>query len=138
MLALLLAAQAAATQAQPAATQAQPAVPADPLAAYTTDTPRCDPVRKHCVGIHLHLVRTADGPVQSVEWIHEQITYAQYHFGLIDTSLEVVTVDTLPETELEIDDRGERDALGHDRFTRGVAHVFVVGRLADVDIAGNE
>ena len=32
----------------------------------------------------------------------------------------------------------KRDALGHDRFTRGVVHVFVVGRLADVDIAGNE
>lgn len=134
MLALLL----AATAAQAPATAAATSAPSDPLAPYVTDTPRCDPARAHCFGIHLHLVHTADGPVQSVEWIREQVTHVNRHFALIDTSLEVVAVDALSATELDIDDRAERDALGHDRFTRGVAHVFVVGRLADVDIAGND
>jgi hypothetical protein len=70
--------------------------------------------------------------------VRAQIEQADRHFALIDTSLEVVAADAVPASELEIDTRDERDALGHDRFTRGVVHVFVVGRLADVDIAGQE
>lgn len=130
MLALLLA--VAAQAAPPTA----PATAVDTLAAYISDTPRCDPARAHCFGIHLHLVRTADGPIQTALWVREQVEQAQKHFALIDTGLEVTAVDALPASELEIDDRPERDALGHDRFTRGVVHVFVVGRLANVDEPG--
>lgn len=130
MLALLLA--VAASQAVPSASPS----PVDPLAPYTAETPRCDPERAHCFGIHLHLVQTADGPVQTAAWVRGQIEQVDKHFALIDTNLEIVAVDTLPATDLEIDDRGERDALGHDRFTRGVVHVFVVGRLANVDEPG--
>lgn len=146
MLALLLAAihaAAPASQATPAWTA--PAASA-PIAApdkqklneYITGTPRCDPARAHCFGIHLHLVVTPEGPVQTVEWVRAQVEQVHRHFALIDTSLEVIAVDAVPASDLEIDTRDERDALGHDRFTRGVAHVFVVGRLADVDIDGNE
>ncbi|MBL9107181.1 MAG: matrixin family metalloprotease [Myxococcales bacterium] len=137
MLALLL---AVSTQAAAAAapSPAVAAAPSDPLAPYLRDTPRCDPARAHCFGIHLHIVQTADGPVQTAEWVSEQLTHVHKHFALIDTGLEIVAVDSLSAKELDIDDRDERDALGHDRFTRGVAHVFVVGRLADVDIAGND
>jgi len=121
------------TQAVPSASK-----PAVDLDAYIQGTPRCDPARAHCFGLHLHLVTTDEGPVQSVEWVRQQVEQADRHFALIDTNLEVVAVDTVPASELEIDTRDERDALGHDRFTRGVVHVFVVGRLADVDIAGQE
>lgn len=123
-------------QAVPSASK--PAVDTVDTAAYIQGTPRCDPARAHCFGIHLHLVSTSDGPVQSVEWVRQQVEQADRHFSLIDTNLEVVAVDTVPASELEIDTRDERDALGHDRFTRGVVHVFVVGRLADVDIEGQE
>lgn len=140
MLAPLLAA-AAIVQA-PAPSGPERAVPsasnAVDLGAYIQGTPRCDPARAHCFGIHLHLVATADGPVQTVEWVREQVEQADRHFSLIDTNLEVIAVDTVPASELEIDTRDERDALGHDRFTRGVVHVFVVGRLADVDVEGQE
>jgi hypothetical protein len=111
--------------------------PAD-LEAYVRDTPRCAAAAKHCFGVHLHMVVTPDGPAQDVAWVTGQIEQAHRHFALIDTSFEVVAAEELPASELEIDSREERDALGHDRFTRGVVHVFVVGRLADVDIAGNE
>ncbi|HEY0135118.1 MAG TPA: matrixin family metalloprotease [Nannocystis sp.] len=108
------------------------------LGAYVRDTPRCAATAKHCFGIHLHVVVTPDGPAQDVAWVTAQVEQAHRHFASIDTSFEVVAADALPASELEIDSREERDALGHDRFTRGVVHVFVVGRLADVDIAGNE
>ena len=122
-----------------------PAVPKDSpidrpvdLEAYVRDTPRCVATATHCFGVHLHMVVTPDGPAQDVAWVTGQIEQAHRHFALIDTSFEVVAADAVPASELEIDSREERDALGHDRFTRGVVHVFVVGRLADVDIAGNE
>ena len=126
----------------PALSAALPAVPvpedskAD-LEAYVRDTPRCL-ATTHCFGVHLHMVVTPEGAAQDVAWVREQIEQADRHFALIDTSFEIVAADAVPASELEIDDRAERDALGHDRFTRGVVHVFVVGRLADVDIAGNE
>lgn len=118
-----------------------PAVPKDSpvdLAAFVRDTPRCVATAEHCFGVHLHMVVTPDGPAQDAAWVTGQIEQANRHFALIDASFEVVAADAVPASELEIDSREERDALGHDRFTRGVVHVFVVGRLADVDIAGNE
>lgn len=107
------------------------------LEAYVRDTPRCL-ATTHCFGVHLHMVVTPEGAAQDVAWVRAQVEQADRHFALIDTSFEIVAADAVPASELEIDDRAERDALGHDRFTRGVVHVFVVGRLADVDIAGNE
>lgn len=107
------------------------------LDAYVRDTPRCL-ATTHCFGVHLHMVVTPEGAAQDVAWVRAQVEEADRHFALIDTSFEIVAADAVPASELEIDDRDERDALGHDRFTRGVVHVFVVGRLADVDIAGNE
>lgn len=118
------------------------AVPGDSsavdLTAYTRDTPRCAATASHCFGIHLHMAVTPEGPVQDVAWVTAQIEQAHRHFALIDTSFEIVAADAVPASELEIDTRDQRDALGHDRFTRGVIHVFVVGRLADVDIAGQQ
>ena len=108
------------------------------LGVYVRDTPRCAATATHCFGIHLHMVVTPEGPAQDVAWVTAQVEQAHRHFARIDTSFEVVAVDAVPASDLEIDSREERDALGHDRFTRGVVHVFVVGRLADVDIAGNE
>lgn len=135
MLALWLSLSAAA----PASVSAEEPVPKDSvdLQAYVRDTPRCL-ATTHCFGVHLHMVVTPEGAAQDVAWVRAQIEQADRHFALIDTSFEIVAADAVPAGELEIDDRDERDALGHDRFTRGVVHVFVVGRLADVDIAGNE
>lgn len=117
---------------------AEPApAPAD-LGAYVTGTPRCDAAVPNCFGLHLHLVVTPEGPVQTVEWVSAQVAAANARFSLIDVAFEVVAADPLPAGDLEIDDRDERDALGDPRFSRGVAHAFVVGRLADVDIEGNE
>lgn len=118
-----------------------PPVPKDSpvdLQAYVRDTPRCAAAATHCFGIHLHVGLTPAGPVRDVAWVTAQVEQARRHFALIDTSFEVVAVDAVPASEIEVDTREQRDALGHDRFTRGVVHVFVVDRLADVDIIGDE
>ncbi|MDC0722308.1 matrixin family metalloprotease [Nannocystis bainbridge] len=127
---MLLAAMFAAMLASP---------PAGPdLAAYVQQTPRCAAEVERCFGVHLHLVVTGGVAVQTVEWVTSQVAEANARFATIDVNFEVVAAETLPASDLEIDDRGERDALGDPHFSRGVAHVFVVGRLADVDVAGSE
>ncbi|PCC70542.1 Matrixin [Nannocystis exedens] len=127
---LLLAATLAATLSAP---------PTSPdLAAYVQQTPRCSAEVPRCFGVHLHLVVTAGTAIQTVEWVSSQIAEANARFSTIDVNFEVIAADALPATDAEVDDRAERDALGDPHFSRGVAHVFVVGRLADVDIAGSE
>lgn len=140
MLALWLSLLAAAPTAAPTAAPGAAAVSGTSsvdLDAYVRDTPRCL-ATTHCFAIHLHMVVTPEGATQDLAWVRAQVEQADRHFALIDTSFEIVAADAVPASELEIDDRAERDALGHHRFTRGVVHVFVVGRLADVDIPGNE
>lgn len=112
-------------------------VPSDSpdLSPYVSQTPRCGAVER-CFGVHLHLVVGPDGPVQSVEWVSSQIAETNARFGVIDVNFEIVAAEALPASDLEIDDRSERDALGNPKFSRGVAHVFVVGRLANVDEPG--
>jgi hypothetical protein len=106
------------------------------MSLYVSGTPRCGAVER-CFGVDLHLVVGPDGqPVQSVEWVSAQITETNARFGIIDVNFEIVAAEALPASDLEIDDRGERDALGDPKFSRGVAHVFVVGRLANVDEPG--
>lgn len=108
------------------------------LSAYVQQTPRCAAAVTRCFGVHLHLVVTGGTAVQTVEWVSSQIAEANARFATIDVNFEIVAADAPPAADLEIDDRAERDALGDPHFSRGVAHVFVVGRLADVDIAGSE
>lgn len=113
--------------------------PASPdLTAYTQQTPRCAAAVKRCFGVHVHLVVTGGAAVQTVEWMSAQVAAANERFATIDVNFEIVAAEPLPASDLEIDDRAERDALGDPHFSRGVAHVFVVGRLADVDIAGEQ
>ncbi|MCY1056620.1 hypothetical protein OV142_16100 [Nannocystis sp. SCPEA4] len=113
--------------------------PASPdLSAYVQQTPRCAATVTRCFGVHMHLVVDAGAAIQTVEWASSQIAEANARFATIDVNFEIVAADALPAADREIDDRAERDALGDPHFSRGVAHVFVVGRLADVDIAGSE
>ncbi len=110
----------------------------DPLAAYVSETPRCRTEAGRCFSIALHLTMPGGSPVQTVDWVSGQIRQANRLFAPIDVSVQVDSVDALPAEIQEIDDRAARDALGRERFSRGVLHVFVTPRLADVDIAGEE
>ncbi len=110
------------------------------LRAFETGTGRCPAKRKHCFGIAIHVV-TADGtgagePVQTPLWLHAQLAHANELFAAIDTGFEVVSVEPEAAEVGDVQTRADRDQLGRKDFTRGVVHVYVVERLADVDIAG--
>lgn len=116
---------------------AQEAAPGD-LTNFINETPRCGGEIGHCFGIHLHVVVDSGAPIQTVVWVRDQLDALNHRFAVIDVNFEIVAATPLAAGALEIDSRAERDALGEPHFTRGVAHVFVVGRLADVDVAGSE
>lgn len=107
------------------------------LRAFETGTGRCPQTAKHCFGIALHVVQDAEGePVQTPLWMHAQLVHANKLFAPISVGFEVVSVEAEPTAVGDVQTRSDRDKLGRDDFTRGVAHVFVVKRLADVDVDG--
>ncbi len=106
------------------------------LSDLARDTPRCRPAARYCVGIHLHIVVVDGRPVQNLAWLSRQIDEAQERFAPLDVALEVRNVTALPADRRAIVSRSDRDHLGDERFAPGLAHVFVVGSLADVDGPG--
>ena len=97
--------------------------------------PGCDAGRATCIGLSLHIAVGDEGPVATADWLSGQLAAANQHFARLDVGFQVVAVDALPTTATRIRDREQRSALG--RQVKGtVIHVFVTGRLDDIDVAG--
>lgn len=110
------------------------------IRAFETGTGRCPAQAKRCFGLALHIV-TSDGtpqgdPVATPRWLYDHIAHANRLFAVISVGFEVASVDTLPAEVGDVQTRKNRDDLGKAVFSKGVVHVFVVERLADVDVAG--
>jgi hypothetical protein len=115
--------------------QAQPALG---MRAFVTGSPACS--AKHCFGIVVHVVVVGDEPVQPPAWFARQVAEANGLFARIDAGFVVAEVQSAPEELADIDTRAERDGLGRGEGEHAphVVHVWVVRRLADVDIEGDE
>lgn len=108
------------------------------LACFVDRTPSCPADRRLCFGIHVHVVVGAGGPVQDDAWLSAQLEHAFRLFEPVEVGFEVVAVDAIGPDFTQVATREQRDAIGRKQFTRGVAHVFVVGRLDDVDVPGEQ
>lgn len=107
------------------------------LRAFKAGTGRCPQTVRTCVGLYLHVVTDPQGvPVQTPLWAYRQIEHANKLFAVISVGFEVVEVRAKPWAVRDVQTRQDRDLLGRDDFSRGVVHVYLVERLADVDIAG--
>lgn len=106
------------------------------LAAFRKLPPRCTNAAKYCASIHLHIVVTKAGPVQTPQWVREQIVQVHRHFAPVGVQMQIDTVSALPASNEHIHSRRDRDELGRTRFGRGVVHWFVVGQLDNVDEPG--
>ena len=113
--------------------QAQPALG---MQAFVSGAPACS--AKHCFGIIAHVVVVGDEPVQTPAWFARQVAEANGLFATIDVGFVVAEVRSVDEELADIDSRGERDGLGRGEHDPHVVHVWVVRRLADVDIEGDE
>jgi hypothetical protein len=110
------------------------AAPDDPLDALAAVDPGCG-ARAHCIGLAVHVAVTDDSPVATPAWFASQLAAALRHFAPLDLGFRVVSIDALPASAAEIENRKERNALVA-RVRGRVIHVFLTGRLDDVDRAG--
>jgi hypothetical protein len=105
-------------------------------AAITAALPACEAGRAHCLGIRLHVTAADAGLIASADWLAAQLAGANRHFSPLDVAFQVVGIDTLPASGAHIATRRERDELATGRLGGKVIHVFIVGQLDDVDVAG--
>jgi hypothetical protein len=98
----------------------------------------CPADRERCVGISLHVVTEDGTTVQPPKWFARQVAVANRHFAAINVGFRVAEVHTLPATDHTISTRQHRDEIGARRFSKGVIHVFLIGRLDDVDAVDAE
>jgi hypothetical protein len=115
----------------------EPAV-APALACFVDRTPTCPAGRDRCVGIHLHVVVGPAGPVQTPAWTAEALTHASWLFESADVGFQIVAVDAIGQEYMHIATREQRDAIGRTQFSRGVVHMYLVARLDDVDVPGEQ
>ena len=109
---------------------------ADDLDPIRTAIPSCDGTRAHCFGIQLHIASGEHGVIASPDWLAAQVASANRHFARLDIGFQLAGVDTLPPGAVHIETRADRDALATDRLGGKLIHVFIVGRLDDVDEEG--
>ena len=112
-------------------------VHAAPVDDVIKSAPGCEAKRLRCFGIALHVAVGEAGPIASADWVAAQLAGANHHFEPLDTEFRIVSVDALAAGHLRVEDRQERDSFGK-LATGRVIHVFITGRLDDVDIPGNE
>jgi hypothetical protein len=106
------------------------------LAALAAGLPACDAGRAHCIGIHLHVALgpgTGDGPIAQADWLAAQFAVANLQLAPLDVAIQAVGIDALPASTGHIASRGERDALSAGGLPGNVIHVFITGRLDDID-----
>ncbi|HET6584666.1 MAG TPA: matrixin family metalloprotease [Nannocystaceae bacterium] len=113
--------------------QAQPALG---MRAFVTGAPACS--AKHCFGIVAHVVVIGEEPVQTPAWFARQVAEANGLFANIDVGFVVAEVRSAAAELADISSRSDRDGLGKGEHDPHVVHVWVVRRLADVDIEGDE
>lgn len=107
------------------------------MRAFVSGTASCNAGEKRCFAIVAHVVVDGD-PVQTPVWFAEQVAQANRLFAEIDVAFEVREVREEAAEHARIDSRSQRDHLGRGAHDPGVVHVWVVRRLADVDIEGEE
>ena len=106
-------------------------------AAYSAAVGSCDASAVEvCFGVELWIALRDGVPVQTPEWVGAQVERANHFFAEIGVGLELTAIHPLEEGEVVIETRDDRDLLGHDRWTSGVIHVFIVGQLDNVDEDG--
>ncbi len=90
------------------------------------------------IEIRLHLAQDRCQFVQDETWIKWQIDQSNQLFAKIGICFEIKTILPLPTDLIEMKDQTMRTAIGQKRLKPGAIDVFVVGRLADIDIKGEE
>lgn len=104
--------------------------------AFVTGSPPCPEQARRCFELAVHVVEEDGQDVQTPQWMAEQVQEANRLFAPIGVGFRVGSAKVVDAAFADVKTRLERDRLGRDEHTLGVVHVFVVRRLADVDVEG--
>ena len=105
------------------------------LTAVIASAPPCDPARKTCIGLRLHVPVNDTGPIASADWVDRQLANANHHFEPLSVGFQVVGVEPLDASTERVEDREERRSFGP-LIKGNVIDVFVTGYLDDIDRPG--
>jgi hypothetical protein len=114
-----------------------PSAPTAPSVASSLEevaelAPRCDPDRRYCFALQIHVAPTDQGLVVAPAWIANQLAVANQHFAQLDVGFEVAGVELATPETAHVKTRAQRSALGTG-LRGGVIHVFITGQLENVD-----
>ena len=110
--------------------------PPDPAPYLALSTP-CPAEASHCLELAVFLALDGEGvPVQDTEWVGEQIASTNELFGDVGVHFALGDLHFLPAEHEVVHTRSDRDRLGHDSWSKGSVHWFIVGRLDNVDEEG--
>lgn len=106
------------------------------LAALEEAAPTCDAGRAYCFPIKLHVVDSGSGIIARPQWFATQLAAANRHFAPLGVSFQLAELERLPASATHLTSREDRNAVATGKLVGPVIHVFIVGQLDDVDIAG--
>jgi hypothetical protein len=95
-----------------------------------------DATPTRCIGLRIHHAVELDPATRA--WLDLQLSEANRLFAPAELAFTTSMLVPLPEHHREIHTREDRDELGHDRFATGTIDVYIVARLGDVDLPGQE
>lgn len=104
--------------------------------AFVTGSPACPSEARWCFELAIHVVEEEGADVQTPQWVAAQVSEANRLFAPIDVGFRVGSAKVMEAAFADVQTRSDRDLLGRSEHSLGVVHVFVVRRLADVDIDG--
>ena len=106
-------------------------------AAFLAASPRCaSPYIR--LELRTHIVYRGGEPVVSPAWLRQQLNEANRLFRPLKLCFQLTEVRRLPASLWRVRSRSMRSSIGLPRHLRGKIDLFVIGRLDDVDIAGEE
>ncbi|MEM7151771.1 MAG: matrixin family metalloprotease [Myxococcota bacterium] len=106
------------------------------LQAFVTGSPVCPRKVRHCFKLAVHVVEEDGEAVQTSQWFAAQVREANRLFAPIGVGFRVGSVVPADARFADMQTRLDRDQIGRKEHSLGVIHVFVVRRLADVDVEG--
>lgn len=104
--------------------------------AFVTGSPPCPAEASRCFELAVHVVEEGGEDVATPQWMAAQVREANRLFAPVGVGFRVGSAKVVDAAFADVQTRLDRDRLGRDEHTLGVVHVFVVRRLADVDVAG--
>jgi hypothetical protein len=104
--------------------------------AFVSGSPACPEEARRCFELAFHVVEEDGADVQTPQWVAEQVQEANRLFAPVEVGFRVGSAKVVAGELADVRTRLDRDRLGRQEHSLGVVHVFVVRRLADVDVEG--